>query len=103
MRLYNFDQITFFELIDECAELMLLGFISLLLTVLQGSIVKICVPEDVVMHLLPCSLSEAPSSSANETAHASPGSEHHRRLLAEEAAATGYCSAKVISLLLFFF
>ncbi|XP_009770323.1 MLO-like protein 1 isoform X1 [Nicotiana tabacum] len=75
-------------------ELMLLGFISLLLTVLQGSIVKICVPEDVVMHLLPCSLSEAPSSSANETAHASPGSEHHRRLLAEEAAAAGYCSAK---------
>ncbi|XP_070006496.1 MLO-like protein 1 isoform X2 [Nicotiana tabacum] len=76
-------------------ELMLLGFISLLLTVLQGSIVKICVPEDVVMHLLPCSLSEAPSSSANETAHASPGSEHHRRLLAEEAAAAGYCSAKI--------
>ncbi|OIT40768.1 PREDICTED: MLO-like protein 1 [Nicotiana attenuata] len=70
-------------------ELMLLGFISLLLTVLQSSIVKICVPEDVVLHLLPCSLSET-----NEAAHASPGSEHHRRLLAEEAAAAGYCSAK---------
>lgn len=68
-------------------ELMLLGFISLLLTVLQGSIVKICVPKDLVMHLLPCSLSEAPS-------HASPESEHHRRLLAEEAAVGGYCSAK---------
>ncbi|MCD9641186.1 MLO-like protein 1 [Datura stramonium] len=68
-------------------ELMLLGFISLLLTVLQGRIVKICVPEDVVRHLLPCSLSGAPS-------HASPESAHHRRLLAEEAAAGGYCSAK---------
>ncbi|KAL3328201.1 hypothetical protein AABB24_035705 [Solanum stoloniferum] len=70
-------------------ELMLLGFISLLLTVLQSSIVKICVPKDVVMHLLPCSLSEAPS-------HASPESQHHRRLLAEEeaAAAGGYCTAK---------
>ncbi|CAN4093289.1 unnamed protein product [Withania somnifera] len=64
-------------------ELMLLGFISLLLTVLQGSIVKICVPEDVVMHLLPCSLLEA-----------RPELAHHRRLLAEEAAAVGYCSAK---------
>lgn len=72
------------------AELMLLGFISLLLTVLQGSIVKICVPKDVVMHLLPCSLSEAPS-------HASPESGHHRRQLAEEAAAGGYCTAKVIN------
>ncbi|KAG5586059.1 hypothetical protein H5410_046493 [Solanum commersonii] len=68
-------------------ELMLLGFISLLLTVLQSSIVKICVPKDVVMHLLPCSLSEAPSHE----------SQHHRRLLVEEeaaAAAAGYCTAK---------
>lgn len=69
---------------------MLLGFISLLLTVLQSSIVKICVPKDVVMHLLPCSLSDAPSHE----------SQHHRRLLVEEeeAAAAGYCTAKVINL-----
>ncbi|KAM3216870.1 MLO-like protein 1 isoform X1 [Capsicum annuum] len=63
-------------------ELMLLGFISLLLTVLQGRIVKICVPKDVMMHLLPCSLS------------VSSESEHLRRLLAEEVAAGGYCRAK---------
>ncbi|XP_047252955.1 MLO-like protein 1 isoform X2 [Capsicum annuum] len=64
-------------------ELMLLGFISLLLTVLQGRIVKICVPKDVMMHLLPCSLSESSES------------EHLRRLLAEEVAAGGYCRAKI--------
>ncbi|KAK1436994.1 hypothetical protein QVD17_02778 [Tagetes erecta] len=37
-------------------ELMLLGFISLLLSVCQSSIVKICVEEDVMRHFLPCSL-----------------------------------------------
>ncbi|XP_012078867.1 MLO-like protein 13 isoform X2 [Jatropha curcas] len=35
-------------------ELMLLGFISLLLTVTQGSISRICVPPDLATHMLPC-------------------------------------------------
>ncbi|XP_068654899.1 MLO-like protein 1 [Aristolochia californica] len=35
-------------------ELMLLGFISLLLTVLQGAIGRICIPEHLTKHLLPC-------------------------------------------------
>ncbi|KAM3698781.1 hypothetical protein ACJW30_06G215700 [Castanea mollissima] len=35
-------------------ELMLLGFISLLLTVFQNVINKICVPTDVTRHMLPC-------------------------------------------------
>uniref|UniRef100_A0A3Q7I246 MLO-like protein n=1 Tax=Solanum lycopersicum TaxID=4081 RepID=A0A3Q7I246_SOLLC len=61
-------------------ELMLLGFISLLLTVLQSSIIKICVPNHVVLHLLPCSLSHE--------------SQHLRRLLAEEEAVVGDCIAK---------
>ncbi|KAJ6693865.1 hypothetical protein OIU85_004633 [Salix viminalis] len=39
-------------------ELMLLGFISLLLTVSQNFIAKICVPENVVNDLLPCNLSD---------------------------------------------
>lgn len=63
---------------------MLLGFISLLLTVLQSSIIKICVPNHVVLHLLPCSLSHE--------------SQHLRRLLAEEEAVVGDCIAKVINL-----
>lgn len=35
-------------------ELMLLGFISLLLTVFQNTIVKICIPKEWTDHLLPC-------------------------------------------------
>ncbi|KAG9445567.1 hypothetical protein H6P81_011695 [Aristolochia fimbriata] len=35
-------------------ELMLLGFISLLLTVFQGPITRICVPVDLTKHLFPC-------------------------------------------------
>ncbi|CAJ1948684.1 unnamed protein product [Sphenostylis stenocarpa] len=39
-------------------ELMLLGFISLLLTVTQNGIIKICVPESWNHHMLPCSLQD---------------------------------------------
>ncbi|KAK1323978.1 MLO-like protein 1 [Acorus calamus] len=35
-------------------ELMVLGFISLLLTVFQGAIHKICIPESLTRHMLPC-------------------------------------------------
>ncbi|GFZ13379.1 seven transmembrane MLO family protein [Actinidia rufa] len=76
------------------AELMLLGFISLLLTVFQGSIIKMCVRESVTHHLLPCEFpSEAPSkgeSSDNTT----ETTFHLRRLLAEEFTGAGYCAAK---------
>ncbi|KAL8261937.1 hypothetical protein R6Q59_025986 [Mikania micrantha] len=37
-------------------ELMLLGFVSLLLSVCQSRIVKICVNENTMKHFLPCSL-----------------------------------------------
>ncbi|KAK6145188.1 hypothetical protein DH2020_022008 [Rehmannia glutinosa] len=73
-------------------ELMLLGFISLLLTVFQGRIVKLCVPPGTMKHLLPCSLSS--EAAGGEESNASPeASGHHRRLLAEEAGA-GFCAAK---------
>ncbi|PIN14654.1 hypothetical protein CDL12_12720 [Handroanthus impetiginosus] len=75
-------------------ELMVLGFISLMLAVFQGRIVKLCVPADTMKHLLPCPLS-AESSSGGEGSHASPeASGHHRRLLAEGASAVEYCRAK---------
>lgn len=83
---------------------MLLGFISLFLTVTQGLISKICVKEDVLMHMLPCSKQEAESSKHKNVTTAT--TEHFqsflpivgttRRLLAEHAAAeAGYCSLKV--------
>ncbi|XP_027091859.1 MLO-like protein 1 isoform X1 [Coffea arabica] len=70
-------------------ELMLLGFISLLLTVFQGSIVKLCVKESVTLHLLPCS-----SNERNGSSHTIPETPAHRRLLAEGSANAGYCAAK---------
>ncbi|KAI3829902.1 hypothetical protein L1987_04033 [Smallanthus sonchifolius] len=73
-------------------ELMLLGFISLLLTVFQSQIVKICVKESLMEHLLPCSLKlkykEGPSIPKLE------GTSHIRHLLAEEATTEGYCASK---------
>lgn len=104
-----------------CAELMLLGFISLLLTVFQSRIVKFCVPPRVVTHLLPCSLSlehssfsslsssspPSPSPSheephvSNQTVHYHAGPHHQRHLLAEEImTAEGYCHHKVLKSLL---
>uniref|UniRef100_A0A0V0GWF5 Putative ovule protein n=1 Tax=Solanum chacoense TaxID=4108 RepID=A0A0V0GWF5_SOLCH len=73
---------------------MLLGFISLLLTVLQERILKICIPKHLTNHWLPCKKDD----DVNETVHFQtnffsliPGG---RRLLAESAN-SGYCEAKV--------
>lgn len=88
-------------------ELMLLGFISLLLTVSQNAISKICVPKSLMDNLLPCKLSEAEEAKGHGGESASTS--HHlgvatitgvfRRLLAEEASGEqiGYCARKVIS------
>lgn len=75
-------------------ELMLLGFISLLLTAFQARIVKLCVPDDTMTHLLPCSLpSVASSSGGEESLKIIPNSMlHKRRLLAEDS--EDYCKAK---------
>uniref|UniRef100_A0ACD5YNE9 Uncharacterized protein n=1 Tax=Avena sativa TaxID=4498 RepID=A0ACD5YNE9_AVESA len=47
-------------------ELMLLGFISLLLTVFQGPMGRWCVSPDLMRHLLPC---KPPPLEASETEH----------------------------------
>uniref|UniRef100_A0A1J3IKU7 MLO-like protein n=1 Tax=Noccaea caerulescens TaxID=107243 RepID=A0A1J3IKU7_NOCCA len=85
-------------------ELMLLGFISLLLTVFQGLISKFCVNEAVLNHMLPCS--HEAKREAEASAHKNATAKEHfqtffpivgttRRLLAENAAAeAGYCSLK---------
>ncbi|KAL2470829.1 MLO-like protein 1 [Abeliophyllum distichum] len=76
-------------------ELMLLGFISLMMTVFQGRIVKICVPDDIMKHLLPCSLSLKPTSNGEESTPTSKeAGSHNRRLLAEASVGAGYCTAK---------
>ncbi|KAI4353940.1 hypothetical protein L6164_002858 [Bauhinia variegata] len=53
--LKNHHQKPLYEALQKIKEeLMLLGFISLLLTVSQNAIAKICVPLGVTQHLLPC-------------------------------------------------
>ncbi|KAJ8440378.1 hypothetical protein Cgig2_012814 [Carnegiea gigantea] len=82
-----------FEALQEVKEeLMLLGFISLMLTVLQGAISKICIPERFVRHMLPCSLSEEEKSIGPSTVeHAG----RLRRMLSEMAVSqTAYCANK---------
>ncbi|BBN06024.1 mlo protein [Marchantia polymorpha subsp. ruderalis] len=59
-------------------ELMLLGFISLLLTVLQNPITKICVSDAFASHMLPCERHELAASDANAPAADTTA---HRRLL----------------------
>ncbi|XP_039158814.1 MLO-like protein 1 [Eucalyptus grandis] len=77
-------------------ELMLLGFISLLLTVFQVRISKICISEELGNKWLPCK-KEASAAAGSTTAHFltnffPPGG---RRLLAEASAASGdYCGSK---------
>lgn len=81
------------------AELMLLGFISLLLTVFQGTAQKICVRESIMHHMLPCPLPPPLSAGAKYsgagvfTGGVLGGA---RRLLAGGGAANDYCQKKVL-------
>lgn len=49
------------------AELMLLGFISLLLTIGQGPISSICVPAKVATIMLPCSKNNKEGEDGGQT------------------------------------
>ncbi|XP_051136200.1 MLO-like protein 13 [Andrographis paniculata] len=84
-KLFKKKERALFEALQKVKEeLMLLGFISLLLTVFQGLISSFCIPENMVNIMLPCKL-ENPE-------HSTP--KHQRRLLAEAAdsnkCASGY-------------
>ncbi|KAJ9564662.1 hypothetical protein OSB04_000628 [Centaurea solstitialis] len=63
-----------FEALEKVkAELMVLGFISLLLTFSQYYIAKICIPDSVADTMLPCPVRDKPPKDEEE--------EGHRRLL----------------------
>nr|GMC59629.1 MLO-like protein 1 [Ipomoea batatas]GME14810.1 MLO-like protein 1 [Ipomoea batatas] len=83
---FSFQVTLFLDFPSDC-QLMLLGFISLLLTVSQSRITKICVSEDIMRHLLPCSLSD-------EAAHAAPETNSHHRRLLSGGDSIGYCAEK---------
>lgn len=80
-------------------ELMLLGFISLLLTVFQDTIAKICIPKRYSDDWLPCKKKKEDSSSSEESTshfqtfyHFTSGGA--RRLLAEHSASPSYCAKR---------
>lgn len=87
------------------AELMLLGFISLLLTVFQGRISTICIAKHLTDDWLPCKKEEKDEEdggAVKSTAHflintffpggGGPG----RRLLAGASDAQGHCEKQVL-------
>lgn len=75
-------------------ELMLLGFISLMLVVSQDLIQKICIDESLMGHWLPClPVVGAVSTTAHYgVASSSTFGVGSRRLLKGESAASGHCS-----------
>ncbi|KAI5670041.1 hypothetical protein M9H77_19894 [Catharanthus roseus] len=81
-------------------ELMLLGFISLLLTVSQDKINKICIPKHLSNHWLPCKKDQTNDPKSNSHLQLLFSSFNHlipgggRRLLAADASAQGYCENK---------
>ncbi|TXG72956.1 hypothetical protein EZV62_001535 [Acer yangbiense] len=79
------DQKPLFEALQKIKEeLMLLGFISLLLTVFQNSIAKFCISEDLASKWLPCKRDKSPNTITTT---------HFDRLLAESSASADYCTA----------
>lgn len=82
---------------DKCggllfAELMVLGFISLFLSVFQQKVASLCMAERLNRIMLPCKY--VPPAEANAEAE-SPAV--HRRLFAVEAQSSGTCSAVIAS------
>lgn len=59
-----------------CAELMIVGFISLLLTFGQNYIAKICIPVRVAETMLPCRLETTTFSGGHVPVATTPSAEH---------------------------
>lgn len=81
-------------LFSMLTELMLLGFISLLLTVFQRSISRICIPSHVATHMLPC---KRETAEHNTPAHYSLNQtiNNGRRLLSSDST-SDHCRVKVL-------
>lgn len=80
------------------AELMLLGFISLLLTVFQGMIQRTCIPPGWTNYLLPCQKMEDQAEQGSSEAHSVAAGVlglGGRRLLLEGGAGAEHCQNKV--------
>lgn len=70
-------------------ELLLLGFISLVLARLQDEIVNICIPKNWAVKGLPCKINNNVSHANSIVAHFSVNTRRH--LLAEETNHKSHC------------
>ncbi|XP_074561319.1 MLO-like protein 1 [Curcuma longa] len=75
-------------------ELMLLGFISLLLVVFQGSIQRICISESLTHHLRPCKRDAAATSTAHYSVSSSGGIVGGARRLLAGGGDSTHCQKK---------
>ncbi|KQK06217.1 MLO-like protein 1 isoform X1 [Brachypodium distachyon] len=75
-------------------ELMLLGFISLLLTVFQGMIQDTCIRPSWTVHMLPCQREEEVESTKEHSVTAHIIGRIGRRLLSDGAAGAEHCRKK---------
>ncbi|KAK3030374.1 hypothetical protein RJ639_038902 [Escallonia herrerae] len=83
------DQEALYEALQKLKEeLMLLGFISLLLTVSQGLVSRMCIPAHLANYMLPCKMESVSSGGTHEISIHENYSEqiarNGRRLLAED-------------------
>ncbi|KAI5666217.1 hypothetical protein M9H77_16070 [Catharanthus roseus] len=86
-----------FEAVEKLKSvLMLLGFMSLILTVTQRSISKICVPNRVANTMLPCRKTSVLTDISKLAFQSLPLSQRHQRFLATEASSSSSdpCSSK---------
>lgn len=91
LRLFDFNHTWLSDKVDVFTELMLLGFISLLLTVSQTSIRHICVPAALVNNMFPCK-KQLEKHRAPESAHSLINARH----LLATGESLDSCAAKAI-------
>lgn len=77
-------------------ELMLVGFISILLSVFQGTINYLCIPESFTHHMLPCKRHEIAEGPSSEAAIHSRGlisflGSNSRRLMSSGGSDASHC------------
>ncbi|KAH7511531.1 hypothetical protein FEM48_ZijujUnG0005400 [Ziziphus jujuba var. spinosa] len=94
--LWRRKQEALFEALQKLKEeLMLLGFISLLLTVFQGLVSHICIPTDLASYMLPCKRETPEAEHHGDYTSIQAISNIHRRLLSEDSSFSGHCLKKV--------
>lgn len=81
-------------MMNVCAELMLLGFISLLLAVFQNRISTICIAKHLTDEWLPCN--KESQAQYSKGGGGGGGGGERRRLLAEASDVAGHCEREVI-------